>query len=614
MTAVPSLLPLLAFFLAAAPAFAADAPSGTVVRMGVLDFESEASYLGKQENIQETIIGYLRAHSPGLRIQTRFYTTPQLADAVRRGDVEFFLGSSGFFVEMRPYGVRDIGTIVSNSFPNPNQCVAGVMIVRKDRFDLSDLKSLKDATAVTTSRRNFMTFQLNMGEIAAQGFDPDGFFKDIIETDNRPIEVMRAVAEGRADVGLLRACMPEAITAAHPEFRGIFRTVNDHPGPRAERLGCRYSTDMYPGWTIAAAPHTPPVITRHVATTLLKMRPEETPSGFFVSFATEFNRVNSLFQTLKTGPYEHLRHWTVRRFLSVAWPFLLFAAGLAGAWILHSVRLERLVEKRTRDLREALVRERAAEAHAAEIGAKLDKAQRAGIVGQLSSIFAHELGQPLSAMTYYTRGLKTLLKKPSPDPALTERCLTGLSDELGKAGEILDRVRSYAKSGAKRETPLDLTELIRATHNDLVKSRRLRVPVDIELPEALPVRGDPVELRILITNLLKNAQEAMADLPEGVIRVRAAADDRFVSLTVANPGPVLSPEAVAAIGQPLATSKSTGLGLGLLICKSIAEAHRASLTFIGRSAESGGGLCVTLAVPLRNDDIPDNSSSSKNTP
>ena len=530
--------------------------------MGVLDFESEASYLGRQENIQETIIGYLRANSPGLRIQTRFYTTPQLANAVRNGEVEFFLGSSGFFVEMRPYGVRDIGTIVSKSFPNPNQCVAGVMIVKKDRFDLSDIRSLKDMTAVTTSRRNFMTFQINMGEIAKAGFNPDGFFKEIIEPDNRPIEVMRAVAEGRADVGLLRACMPEAITAAHPEFKGIFRTINDHPGPRAQRLGCRYSTDMYPGWTIAAAPHTPPVITRHVATTLLKMRPEDTPSGFFVSFATEFNRVNSLFQTLRAGPYDYLRHWTVRRFLSVAWPYLLFATGLALAWILHSVKLEKLVEKRTKDLKEALERERAAEALANEIGRKLDKAQRAGIVGQLSSIFAHELGQPLSAMIYYTRALKTLLKKPAPDPKLTDRCLTGLSDELAKAGEILDRVRSYAKSGAKRETPLDLAELTLATCEDLKNSRRLKVPVETELPPSLPVCGDPVELRILVTNLFKNAQEAMTSedgAVRGVIRVKAALEGEHVRLTVSNPGPVLSPEAVARIGQPLATSKPTGL-------------------------------------------------------
>ena len=59
-----------------------------------------------------------------------------------------------------------------------------------------------------------MTYMLNMGEIAAAGFRPDKFFSAVTETDNRPVEVLRAVVEGRADAGLLRACMPEAITGA----------------------------------------------------------------------------------------------------------------------------------------------------------------------------------------------------------------------------------------------------------------------------------------------------------------------------------------------------------------------------------------------------------------
>lgn len=590
------------------------APAGharTVVRIGLLDFESEASYLSRRQNIQETIVRHLQANSPGLLIVPRFYTTEALSEAVRRGEVEFFLGSSGFFVQMRPRGARDIGTITSKTFPDPNRCVAGVMVVRSGRPDISDLASLEGMKAVTTSRANFMTYMLNMGEIATKGFAPDKFFSAVDETDNRPVEVMRAVVEGRADVGLLRACMPEAITERHPEFAGRWTVVNDRPGLRADTLGCRYSTDMYPGWTIASVPHTPPVITKHIAMLLLNLKPEMTPGGFTVSIATEFDRVNDLFRSLKAGPFTYLNHWTLERVWAEAKGGLLLLLGFLAAWILHFVRLEKLVARRTADLSAALSREKAAREEVRETGARLDSLQRAGIVGQLSSMFAHELCQPLSAVRCYLRGVRTLMKRGAPDPVLAERCLSGMSAELDKAGEIIERVRSYAREGARRDQPVDFSALLSESLADMTKSERLTAPVTIDAAPGLIVSGDPVELRVLVINLLKNAQEAVFAAPEpsspdaarpyglgiGLHAIDGGASVRF---TISNTGAELTPEAIAAIGRPLATSKAAGLGLGLMICKSIAEAHLASLAFAARSEADGGGLAVTLTLPARN--------------
>ena len=320
---------------------------GTVVRVGMLDFESEASYLSRVEDIQETVLTHLERTTPGIVIERHRYKTSELAEAVRKGEVEFFLGSSGFFVEMRPYGVRDIGTIVSRSFPDPNQCVAGVIFVRRDRTDLKAIEDLEGQRAISTDPRNFMTFQIGMGEIKKAGFNPDKFFRRINFTNSVPTEVVRSVADGRADVGLLRACMLEAIEARNPHWQNLFRVIGEKKGPRADRLGCRYSTDMYPGWTFAVMPHTPPILTRHVAISLLSMRPEDTPSGFAVSFATNYASVNALFRDLRIGPYAYLREWTLARMLRVSWPFLLLAAGLAAAWVLHWWRLEKLVRRRT---------------------------------------------------------------------------------------------------------------------------------------------------------------------------------------------------------------------------------------------------------------------------
>ena len=563
------LVPLGAALAAPSATIEPDAPlrseARTVVRIGLLDFESEASYLSRRENIQETIVRHLQENSPGLRIVPRFYTTEALSEAVRKGEVEFFLGSSGFFVQMRPMGARDIGTITSRAFPDPNRCVAGVIVVRSGRADITDLARLEGMTAVTTSRANFMTYMLNMGEIAAAGFRPDKFFSAVTETDNRPVEVLRAVVEGRADAGLLRACMPEAITERHPEFAGRWTVVNDKPGLRAEALGCRYSTDMYPGWTIASVPHTPPVITKHVAMLLLNLKPDMTPGGFTVSIATEFDRVNDLFRSLKTGPFAYLNHWTLERIWDEARGGVLLLLGFLAAWILHFARLEKLVRRRTADLSAALEREKTAREQVRETGARLDSLQRAG-----------------------------------------------MSAELDKAGAIIDRVRSYAREGARRDLPVDLPALLSECLADMTKSDRLKVPVAADIRPGLIVSGDAVELRVLVINLVKNAQEAVLSAPEPAqasggrpyglfITLDAADEGTAVRLTVANTGALLTPEALAEIGRPLASSKSSGLGLGLMICKSIAEAHLATLAFSARTARDGGGLAVTLTMPARSE-------------
>lgn len=312
-----------AFLLSLALALgAAHAASPTTVRIGLLNFESETSYLSRRDNVQQTMVEYLQKQIPELRIEPHYYTTEELTRAIERREVEFFLGSSGFYVTMLQKGVRDVATLISPNFPDPNQVVAGAIFVRADRKDLTDLASLEDKTAVSTHPLNFMTYQINLGEIAKAGYDPDRFFRETIFTNNRPVEVMRAVLEGRADVGFLRACMVEGISERHPEFQGKFRFINRRSGPREERLGCRYSTSAYPGWTMAVVPHTPAAITHRVALALLSMKPDETPAGYSWSLATNFEDINKLFRTLRVGPYEYLRHWTVRRVFEEFWPVL----------------------------------------------------------------------------------------------------------------------------------------------------------------------------------------------------------------------------------------------------------------------------------------------------
>lgn len=599
----------------------ADPPPGTRVRVGILQFEQESSYGPTLDNIQGDLIGYLKRATKGLDIVAVPYdSSARLKAAVARHEVEFFLASSGLYVELQRYGVRDIGTLVLAQMPDPNQCVAGVLVARADRSDITDLASLKGKRAVSTDPANFMTFQTNMGEVAKAGFDPEGFFSSVEFTQNRPKAVIEAVVNGRADVGLLRACMPEALVEKYPAWKGKLKVVNQQETPAGKRLGCAFSTELFPGWTVAVSNHTPAVITRHLATALLALSPEDTQGGYTISYATDFERVNEVFKRLKIGPYAYLRDWTVERVVTTYWPVLMLVLAGLLLWALHAWRLERLVVRRTAALAEALRREKEASDLARTTSEKLTRLERVGMIGKLSSVFAHEFVQPLSAMRYSARSLAKLMAREPVDKPLADRCLKELTEQLKLATSIIERVRSYAKEGADRSKPVDLAALVLDVRREMTESRRLKRDVAVRYvtppDNRLLVAGDGVELRVLLMNLFKNAEEALSaaglsdpiDVTIGRLEgkethetkeAKAANDAQapegaVLRLVVQNGGERLTDAQLAELAEPLATTKERGLGLGLLLCKSIAEVHRASIRF---EAPEDGGVRVTVDFP-----------------
>lgn len=588
---------------------ASDFRPRTRIRIGLLDFESEASYASTRDKVQPAIVEYIRKQFPNYTIEARYCTTPELTQAVKNGEVEFFLASSGFYVAMFPYGVRDVATLVSDNFPNPNRVVSGTMFVRRDRANLSTLKSIQGLRAVSTHPLNFMTYQINLGEIALAGYDPDKFFSSVEFTDNDPKKVMERVLTGDSDVGLLRHCMLEAITATHPEMAGQFKVI--HSQERSP-MPCASSTALYPGWTMAVTSHTPANIAADLAKSLLLMKPEDTPTGYTWSLATDFKRVNHVLRLLRTGPYSYLREWTVKDIIIKAWPYLGFFVGLLVAGIIHQVRVKKLVIRRTQQLSDALQREREADERAREMAARLDSMQRVSAIGQLSSIFVHELGQPLTAMRYSVRGLDTLFKRLAPQAQTPSQsksmasCIEILNKQLVRCAEIIDRVRSYAKHEGGREDAVNFRDVVNETVQEFKDARKAPECLKLTLPlYPLVVEGNAVELKLIVLNLLKNAADEVANTEgqkqtQPVLDVSLTHDEqnRKAVFAVENSGRKFSEDDVKRLKEPFKTSKSKGLGLGIMIVTSIAEAHRAQVEF---SARQSGGLSVRFVIDIRED-------------
>lgn len=160
-------------------------------------------------------------------------------------------------------------------------------------------------------------------------------------------------------------------------------------------------------------------------------------------------------------------------------------------------------------------------------------------------------------------------------------------------------MRSYAKQKEARHIRIDLGELSERT---LATFRHTTasdgVQVEVTGDAGVAVSGDPLELELVLLNLLRNAATAMAELPAPrKIRLSwtTAEIPGLVSVHVEDEGPALTAEAFEALSHPVNSLKPDGLGLGLSLCRTIVERHRGELSFARRPERSG--LRVTVALP-----------------
>lgn len=213
---------------------------------------------------------------------------------------------------------------------------------------------------------------------------------------------------------------------------------------------------------------------------------------------------------------------------------------------------------------------------------------RVSILGQLSGALAHELTQPLTAILSNAQAGQRLLGTTRPDGREIRMIFDDIVRNDKRAGEVIARLRDMLKRGDLQIQQLDVEQLVREMLNlarGELAARNIETDIDIEA--GLPVvRGDRVQLQQVLLNLLMNAAEAMAASPvrERRVRISVARRGTAVCTTVADYGPGIPSHQLETVFDAFYTTKDTGLGLGLSICRSIVTAH-------------GGRLWATNNVP-----------------
>ena len=253
----------------------------------------------------------------------------------------------------------------------------------------------------------------------------------------------------------------------------------------------------------------------------------------------------------------------------------------------------------------ALKRAEQAEQALRQAQTELAHVTRVTMLGELTASIAHEVNQPLAGVVANAEASLRWLNREQPDLAAARRSLEWVINDGCRASDVIRRVRALAKKSDVETVRLDLNqvvnEAITLVERELTKHGVL---LKTELTPALPeILGDRVQLQQVIINLLINGIEAMepiTDRPRELF-VRSARDDKgHLTLSVTDSGIGISAETANRLFNAFFTTKSSGLGMGLSVCRSIVEAHGGR---ISASSNEGPGATFQLVLPLQEEAV-----------
>ncbi|MGF6880367.1 ATP-binding sensor histidine kinase [Paraburkholderia sp. MM5477-R1] len=242
---------------------------------------------------------------------------------------------------------------------------------------------------------------------------------------------------------------------------------------------------------------------------------------------------------------------------------------------------------------------RAAEA-LREVQIELAHANRVATMGHLAASIAHEVNQPIAATVTTAQAALRWLSAQPPDVEKARQGLRRIVNDGSRAADVIGRIRALIRKAPPRKQAVDINEAIREVI-ELTRGAAMKIgaSVQTQLAGGLPlIEGDRVELQQVLLNLVINAIEAMSSVSDGVRELRIStgtADAGCVLVAVRDSGPGFTADSAEHVFAPFYTTKPTGLGMGLSICRSIIEAHGGRLW---ASANVPRGAVFQFTVPV----------------
>lgn len=538
------------------------------------------------------VFDWLNQRLPALSFTLVGLDHPGLRQAVHERRVDFVITNAGNYSELEhSEGITRLVTIDSTMALSPARAVGSAVVVRTESR-LRELEDLHGKHLLAASPEAFCCYQIAARELLLAGVDPE---HDLgrLEFVGFPIQsIALAVQSGRADAGIVKTCLLEQMVARGEIRPGALRVLSPRQIPG---FSCQTSSRLYPDWPFAALSHTDPALAKRVAIALLEM--PRTPDGSHWSTPAHYDIVDDLFRDLRLGRYANLQQETIAALIQRHRAGLAVLAGLIIALIVHAIRVDYLVTRRTRELNEMHTEKlRLAEAMC-ERQSELEHAGRMAILGGMASAIAHELKQPLAAIANYARGIDRRIEAGRLEPEPLRTGCQEIEQQSTRADKTIEKIRNFAKKGGSFMEAVNLEQFVKEAA-DLFKVAHPEACIAWQTATSLGharVRADTIQIQQVTFNLLKNAFDAHAAQgnPGDPIEVTLSAEAHGYRVAVRDRGSGLKDEYLAHLFEPFFTTKPDGLGLGLALCKGIIEFHGGSINL----RNVADGACASFWLP-----------------
>jgi signal transduction histidine kinase len=228
---------------------------------------------------------------------------------------------------------------------------------------------------------------------------------------------------------------------------------------------------------------------------------------------------------------------------------------------------------------------------------------RVSMMGELAASLSHEITQPIASARNNARAALNFLARQPPEVGEVMEALDCIVGDADRARDIVDRIRDHIKKAPPRKARFDLNEAIDEVMV-LARSAIIKngVSVQTRLSDGLlPIQGDRVQLQQVVLNLILNAVEAMGSIEAEAreLSIRTKQDQAGVLVAVGDSGPGIDPEHFERVFESFYTTKASGTGMGLSICRSIIDAHGGRLW---AEANQPRGAVFQFILPARNRD------------
>ena len=249
-----------------------------------------------------------------------------------------------------------------------------------------------------------------------------------------------------------------------------------------------------------------------------------------------------------------------------------------------------------------------AETRARELQHSLERVSRIQMLGEMSAALAHEINQPLAAITNFAEAAKHALGSDAPDLDAIAKQVTAISEQSMRAGEIIRRMRKLVERGTANIQREDINDIIlEAIRVGRLSTTSERLHLEFDLGEELPdVMADRIQIQQVILNLMRNAIEALTD-DEHRVKIASNLSNRVerivlkaghvndqVVVSIHDSGPGIPDHIQERLFDPMVTTKTRGLGIGLAVCRTIIAAHGGRIW--AENVDDGAVFHFTLPV------------------